>query len=310
MNKIFADITKCIGNTPIVRINAMSSGCHAEIYAKLEFMNPLSSVKDRAALFMIEDAIEKKLIGKNSTIIEPTSGNTGIALAYICAQRSMKAVLTMPDTMSNERKALLKMLGAELVLTDGKLGMKGAIDKAFELKNSIENSFIPMQFENPANIEAHKQTTAVEILESFENGVDIFVAGVGTGGTFSGVAAVLKNKNPETKAVVVEPFESPVISGGNAGAHKIQGIGAGFIPKNLKLDLIDEVVKVKSLDAIQTAHDAAIAEGLPLGISGGASLWAAIELAKDIKNKGKKILFIAPSCAERYISTPLGDLSK
>lgn len=301
--KIASNITELVGNTPLVRLNKLSNGAAAEVVVKLEYFNPLSSVKDRIALAMIEDAEKKGLIKSGTTIIEPTSGNTGVGLAFVCAQRGYHLILTMPETMSIERRKLLKALGAEVVLTDGVKGMKGAIEKAEELNRAIPDSIIPQQFDNPANPEIHRKTTAEEIWRDTDGKIDIFVAAVGSGGTFTGVSEVLKQKNPSIKTVAVEPFSSPVISGGAPSPHKIQGIGAGFVPAVLNKEIIDEIIKVKDEDAGVTARRLAKEEGIFVGISSGANVWAAIELAKRPENKGKRIVTVAPDTGERYLST-------
>jgi len=310
MKNIRQSIEETIGKTPVVRLDRLARKlcAGAEIYVKLEFMNPLSSVKDRPALAMINDAEKSGRLAKGGVVIEPTSGNMGIGLAYICAHRGYRAVFTMPETMSEERKSLLKMLGAELKLTDGKLGMQGAIDEARRLTAATAGAFMPMQFDNPANPLAHYKTTAPEIYADTEGDIDAFVAGVGTGGTFTGVSKFLKEKLGVRGiyCVAVEPQASPVISGGKAGAHMIQGIGAGFVPNNLDVSLIDSVIQVSNEDAINAARLASFLDGIPCGISSGANIWAAAELSKRPEFAGKKILTIAASCAERYISTPLG----
>ncbi len=303
MARIYEDITKTIGNTPLVRINRMAQGLNGTIAAKLEKANPLASVKDRAGLAMIEAAEHAGLINKDSVIIEPTSGNTGIALAYICAVKGYRLILTMPETMSMERRAILRIFGAELVLTDGAKGIKGAIEKAEELARQRAGTFIPMQFKNTANVDAHRRTTAEEIWRDTDGNVDILVAGVGTGGTITGVSQVIKQRKPSFRAVAVEPRDSPVLSGGKPGPHKIQGIGAGFVPDILQRDLIDEVVQVANEDAGATARRAASEEGLLVGISSGAALWAALEVARRAESKGKLIVVILPDTGERYLST-------
>lgn len=297
-------MTGLIGNTPLVRLNKLNTG-NADVVVKLEYFNPANSVKDRAALQMILDAEAEGKINKDTLIIEPTSGNTGIGLAMICAIRGYKIILTMPETMSLERRLLLKAYGAELVLTDGKLGMKGAVDKAIELHNENKNSFIPSQFDNPSNPKAHYLTTSEEIWKDTDGKVDIVVAGVGTGGTISGIAKKLKEYNPNIKAVAVEPYSSQVLEGGQAGPHKIQGIGANFVPSNFDSSVIDEIIPVKNEDSIETARNLSEKEGVLSGFSGGANVWAAVELSKRPENKGKLIAAILPDCGERYLSSEL-----
>ncbi|MDI6799954.1 MAG: cysteine synthase A [Actinomycetota bacterium] len=301
--KVANDITQLIGNTPLVRLNKVTEGLKAEVFAKLESFNPLCSVKDRLALSMIDEAEKSGLLVKDSVIIEPTSGNTGIGLAFISAARGYKLILTMPDTMSIERRELLLALGAEVVLSPGEKGMRGAVEEAEDLAKRTKNSFIPQQFSNPANPKIHRETTAEEIWKGTEGKVDMVVAGVGTGGTITGVAEVLKERKPEVKMVAVEPAASPVISGGCAGPHKIQGIGAGFIPKVLRVELIDEVIKVEDDDAGATARRLAKEEGIFCGISSGAATWAALEVAGRKENQSKKIVVILPDSGERYLST-------
>jgi len=306
--EIAEDITKLIGNTPLVRLKKISSGLKATLVAKLESFNPLSSIKDRIGLAMIEDAEKKGLIKKDTVIVEPTSGNTGIALAFICAVKGYRLILTMPESMSLERRALLKGFGAEVVLTPTEKGMKGAVEKAEELIKKISNSFMPQQFKNPANPEIHKKTTAEEIWQDTDGRVDMVVAGVGTGGTITGVAEVIKKRKPSFKAVAVEPKDSPVLSGGNPGPHKIQGIGAGFVSEVLNLNLIDEIIPVDDQDAIEMSRRLAKEEGLLVGISSGAAVWAAVEIGKREENKGKLIVVILPDTGERYLSTELFNL--
>ncbi|MGA2140822.1 MAG: cysteine synthase A [Brevinematales bacterium] len=301
--KIADSITELIGNTPLVRLNAAGKDLPAEILLKLEFFNPMSSVKDRIGLAMIESGEKAGLIKPETLIIEPTSGNTGIALAFVCASRGYRLILTMPETMSLERRKLLKALGAEVVLTPGPEGMKGAIQKANDLVKENPDSFMPQQFENPANPEIHRKTTAEEIWKDTGGKVDIIISAVGTGGTLTGVSEVLKNRNPKLKTIAVEPFDSPVLSGGKPGPHKIQGIGAGFVPGVLKTGLIDEIIQVKHEDAGQTSRFIAKKEGIFMGISSGANVWAAIEIAKKEENRGKTIVTFACDTGERYLST-------
>ncbi len=303
--KISKNITELIGNTPLVELNKISKELKTVLVAKLESFNPLSSVKDRIGISMIEDGERKGLIKEGTTIIEPTSGNTGIALAFVSAVKGYKLILTMPDTMSVERRKMLKAFGAELVLTPGSEGMAGAIEKAGELAREIGNAFMPQQFKNPANPEIHRRATAEEIWRDTDGKIDILVSGVGTGGTITGIADVIKKKKPNFKAIAVEPHDSPVLSGGNAGPHKIQGIGAGFIPDVLETGLIDEVIKVKNEDASTTAKRLATEEGILAGISSGAAAWAAIQVAERKQSKGKLIITILPDTGERYLSTEL-----
>jgi len=305
MTDIFSDITLTVGRTPLVRLNSIANGLQAEILAKLEFQNPLGSVKDRIGVAMIQAAEAQGLIQSDTLIVEPTSGNTGIALAFVCAARKYRLLLTMPETMSLERRKLLKHLGAEVVLTPGTEGMKGAISKAREIVAQDPRSFMPDQFANPANPEIHRHTTAEEIWHDTRGAVDILVAGVGTGGTITGISEVIKQRKPSFRAVAVEPAASPVLSGGKAGPHKIQGIGAGFVPAVLNTRIIDEVITVTNDEAFETARAAAKIEGILCGISSGAALAAAFQVAARTENKGKQIVVILPSTGERYLSTDL-----
>jgi cysteine synthase A len=303
MANIFSDITKTIGKTPLVRLNRMGKGLNAEILVKIESFNPLSSVKDRIGVAMIEAAEAAGLLKKDTVIIEPTSGNTGIALAFVCAAKGYRLILTMPDTMSLERRHLLSILGADLVLTEGAKGMRGAIEKAEELAASYKNSFIPQQFKNPANPEIHRRTTAEEIWRDTDGKVDYVISGIGTGGTITGIGEVLKKRKPSVRMIAVEPADSPVLSGGKAGPHKIQGIGAGFVPDVLNRDVLDEIIQVSHENAGEMARRSAKEEGILVGISSGAALYAALEVAKRKEAEGKMIVAILPDSGERYLST-------
>jgi cysteine synthase A len=312
MAKIYNDITETIGNTPLVRLNrtAAAHGAQAEILMKLEFFNPLSSVKDRIGSAMIDDALKSGRINKDTVLIEPTSGNTGIALAFVAAARGLKLVLTMPETMTTERRKILKVLGARLVLTEGAKGMKGAIAKAEELATRIPNSVILQQFSNPSNPAVHRRTTAEEIWKDTDGKVDIVVSGIGTGGTITGIGEVIKPRKASFRLIAVEPAGSPILSGGQPGPHKLQGLGAGFVPAILNTKVYDEVITVKEEDAAPVAKQIAKLDGVPVGISSGAAVWAAIQVAKRPDNKGKQIVVIIPSSAERYLSSWLfADLS-
>ena len=305
MPRIYEDITRAVGHTPLVRLNRITDGAEATVLAKLEFFNPLSSVKDRIGVAMIDAAEASGKLSQETVVIEPTSGNTGIALAFVCAARGYRLILTMPDSMSKERRILLKALGAELVLTPAAKGMKGAIEEAERLAGENPNSLIPQQFENPANPEIHRQTTAEEIWDDTDGQVDLLVSGVGTGGTITGVSEALKARKPSFRAIAVEPDASPILSGGDPGPHKIQGIGAGFVPDVLNTEVVDEVVRVENEQAFAMARRAAQEEGLLVGISSGAALHAACQVASRPENAGKTIVVIIPSCGERYLSTDL-----
>ncbi len=308
MGRIYSNITWTIGNTPLVRLNRMAKGLHADVIVKVESFNPMGSVKDRIGLSMIEEAEREGKIKKGTTIVEPTSGNTGIALAGICAARGYKLILVMPETMTIERRKLLKALGAELVLTPGTEGMRGAVNKAEQMAAEDPTLyFIPQQFQNPANPEIHRKTTAEEIWKDTDGKADVIVAGVGTGGTITGVASILKKRKPTFKAIAVEPAESPVLSGGSPGPHRIQGIGAGFIPDVLQLDLVDEIIKVTGDNAASTARRLAKEEGILAGISSGAATYAALQVASREEMSGKMIVVILPDTGERYLSTDLFD---
>jgi cysteine synthase A len=303
MGKIASNITELVGNTPLVRLNRMAEGLEATVVAKLESFNPCGSVKDRIGVSMIEAAEKEGRITKDTLIVEPTSGNTGIALAFVCAARGYRLILTMPETMSVERRQLLAVFGAELVLTPGSEGMPGAVRKGEEIVAGNPRAFMPQQFKNPANPLIHRQTTGEEIWRDTDGRVDILVSGVGTGGTITGVAEVLKKRKPEFRAIAVEPADSPVLSGGRPGPHKIQGIGAGFVPEVLRLDLVDEVIKVSNDDAAETARRLARQEGILAGISSGAATWAALEVARRPENKGALIVAVLPDTGERYLTT-------
>jgi cysteine synthase len=305
MGKIFEDITKTVGNTPLVRLNRIAKGLDTEVVGKLESFNPLGSIKDRIAVSMIEDAEKKGLLREGSVIIEPTSGNTGIGLAFVSAVKKYRLVLTMPDNMSIERCSMLEALGAEIVLTPGKKGMAGAVKKSEELANQIPGAFMPQQFRNPANPEVHRSTTAEEIWKDTDGRVDILVAGVGTGGTITGIAETLKKRKKGLMTIAVEPDSSPVLSGGSPGTHRIEGIGAGFVPEVLNLKVIDEIVRVKDEDAAAAARRLAREEGILAGISSGAAVWASLKVAKRKENRGKLIVVILSDTGERYLSTYL-----
>jgi cysteine synthase len=305
MGEIYSDVTRTVGTTPLVRLNRVSGGLHATVLAKLEFKNPLGSVKDRIGLSMIEAAERHGLIRSDTLIVEPTSGNTGIALAFVCAARKYRLVLTMPETMSVERRKLLKHLGADLLLTPGEEGMKGAIKRARDILSETPNAYMPDQFSNPANPEIHRKTTAEEIWRDTKGDIDILVAGVGTGGTITGVSEVIKSRKPSFRAVAVEPAASPVLSGGKPGPHKIQGIGAGFIPEVLNTRIIDEIITVTDEEAFEVARDLARLEGILCGISSGAAVAAALTVASRPESRDKKIVIILASTGERYLSTEL-----
>jgi len=305
MAKIAKNITELIGRTPLVRLNNITKGLQTDIIAKLEFLNPLSSIKDRIGLAMIKDAEQNGLIDKNTTIVEPTSGNTGIALAFVCAARGYKLIITMPDTMSIERRKLLIAFGVQIVLTPGAEGMPGAIRKAEDLVTSIPNAFMPQQFKNIANPEIHRITTAEEIWQDTDGRIDLLVAGVGTGGTITGVSEILKKRKKNLCAIAVEPYDSPVLSGGKAGSHKIQGIGAGFVPEIFNRDIVDEIIKVRNEDALITARRLIKEEGILCGISSGAAAWAALQIARRKENNSRMIVVIFPDTGERYLSTEL-----
>lgn len=306
--KVYDTITSAVGNTPLVRLGKISAGLPGIILGKVESFNPLNSVKCRIGIAMIREAERSGKLKPGGTIIEPTSGNTGIGLAFAAAERNYRLILTMPETMSIERRKLIKMLGAELVLTPGTEGMNGAVQKAKELQRQISGSYIPLQFENPANPQVHRETTAEEIWVDTAGDVDFLVSGVGTGGTITGVAEIIKARKPGFKAIAVEPDASPVLSGGRPGPHRIQGIGAGFIPKVLNRSIIDEIVRVTNEDAFETAQSVSRKEGILVGISSGAAVWAAIQIARREENRGKKIVTILPDSGERYLSTQLSDI--
>ena len=305
MGRIYDSITELIGKTPLLRINVVTDGASGIVLGKMESLNPLSSVKDRIGLNMIVAAEKAGLISSKTVIVEPTSGNTGVALAFVAACRGYRLILTMPETMSVERRNLLSALGAELILTPGSEGMKGAIERAQEIVDTTPDSFMPQQFENPANPDIHRQTTALEIWEDTDGDVDILVAGVGTGGSITGIGEVLKERKPGFRVIAVEPADSPVLSGGAPGPHKLQGIGAGFVPPVLNSEIIDEIITVRSEDAFMTSRRLAREEGILCGISAGANVWAAVQVAKRPENKGKTIVTIICDTGERYLSTPL-----
>ncbi|WP_292487357.1 cysteine synthase A [Methanohalobium sp.] len=307
MKNIYTNITETIGNTPLIQLNNITDDSQATIIAKLESFNPLSSVKDRIAYNMIESAEKDGCLTSDTVIIEPTSGNTGIGLAFVCASKGYRLILTMPDTMSVERRKILKLFGAEIVLTTGSKGMNGAVEKANQLANEYDKAFIPQQFMNPANPEIHRKTTAEEIWNDTEGDVDILVAGVGTGGTITGVADVIKEKKPEFKAIAVEPENSPVLSGGSPGPHKIQGLGAGFVPDILDVSLVDEIIQISNDESFETARELAKREGILAGISSGAALCAALKVAGRPENKDKTIVVVLPDTGERYLSTQMAD---
>ncbi len=303
MARIFSSVVDTIGNTPLVRINRIADKAGADIFAKLEYFNPLSSVKDRIGAAMVDAAEKEGLLKPGSVIIEPTSGNTGVGLAFVAAARGYRLILTMPETMSVERRQVLKILGAEIVLTEGTKGMKGAIEKAMELASELPGSLVPQQFNNPANPEIHRKTTAEEIWRDTDGSIDIFVSGIGTGGTITGVGEVIKSRKPSVKVIAVEPSDSPVLSGGQPSPHKIQGLGAGFVPAVLNREILDEVVTVSQADAGTMAKRLAREEGMFAGISSGAAMWAAVEVARRKENAGKNLVVILPDTGERYLST-------
>lgn len=303
--KVYEDVTKLVGNTPLVKINKLTEGLYTEIYAKLEFFNPLNSIKDRVAVALIEDAENRGLIDRDTVIIEATSGNMGIGLAFVCAYKGYKFVALMPETASKERIKILKFLGAEVILTPGEEGTKGAFERAKEMLKNYKKSFMPSQFTNPVNPEIHRKTTGPEIWEDMKGNIDVFVAGVGTGGTITGVGEFLKSKNKDIKTIAVEPEKAPLLSRGNFSPHKIQGIASGMIPEVLNKEIIDEIILVKDEDAFETSKRLAREEGIFAGISSGANMWAALEIAKREENKGKNIVTILPDTAERYLSTEL-----